>query len=221
MITGISGRPRRTLTPVISEPSATDATDPAGATTATSATSAASAPGVTVWLTGLPSAGKSTIAAAVAARLRDRGRHVEVLDGDELRRTVSADLGFTRADREENVRRVGALAASLAGHGAIVLVAVIAPYAASRASVRQLHSAAGIAYLEVHVATPLDVCARRDAKGLFKRQAAGELVGLTGVDDPYEPPQAPDLRLRTHDEPIEASAKAVEQLIAAVSESRQ
>lgn len=178
--------------------------------------------GATVWLTGLPSSGKSTIAAAVTAELRARGLPVEVLDGDELRRTVSAGLGFSRADREENVRRIGALAASLAGGGAIVLVAVIAPYGDSRAEVRRLHTTIGVPYLEVHVATPLAVCAQRDVKGLYRRQAAGTLVGLTGVDDPYEAPESPELRLDTHHEPVETSAKAVLQLlIDAMSESRR
>ncbi|WP_230419336.1 adenylyl-sulfate kinase [Catenulispora pinistramenti] len=167
-----------------------------------------------MWLTGLPSAGKSTLAAALAARLRgEQGRRVEVLDGDELRRTVSADLGFGRADREENVRRVGALAAELAREGAIVLVAVIAPYADSRADVRRLHVAAGIPYLEIHVATPIEVCVRRDVKGLYRRHAAGELSGLTGVDDPYEVPKAPDLRIDTRHEPVETSVKALEDLL--------
>jgi adenylylsulfate kinase len=178
--------------------------------------------GATVWLTGLPSSGKSTIAAAVAQRLRERGRRVEILDGDELRRTVSAGLGFGRADREENVRRIGTLAASSAAEGAIVVVAVIAPYAASRASVRSAHESAGIPYLEVHVAAPLEVCVRRDVKGLYRRQAAGELVGLTGIDDPYEVPRSPDLRLETHTEPVQTSAEAVDRLIIdALSESRQ
>jgi adenylylsulfate kinase len=171
--------------------------------------------GVTVWFTGLPSAGKSTIAAAVAARLRlrDAGRRVEVLDGDELRRTVSAGLGFSRADREENVRRIGGLAVDSARAGAIVLVPVIAPYADSRAGVRRLHRASGVAYLEVYVATPVDVCARRDVKGLYARQAAGELVGLTGVDDPYEAPVSPELRVETEGEPVGASADAVYRLL--------
>lgn len=177
--------------------------------------------GATVWLTGLPSSGKSTIAVAVAAQLRELGRRVEVLDGDELRRSVSAGLGFSRTDREENVRRIGALAASLAGGGTIVLVAVIAPYASSRAAVRRLHEDAGVPYLEVYVATPLEICAQRDVKGMYKRQAAGELTGLTGIDDPYEAPSSPDLRLDTQNEPVETSAKAVEQLLAAMSESRR
>jgi adenylylsulfate kinase len=180
--------------------------------------------GATVWLTGLPSSGKSTIAAAVAAQLRERGRgrRVAVLDGDELRRTVSAGLGFSRADREENVRRIGALAVSLARDGAIVLVAVIAPYADSRTEVRRLHDTAGVPYLEAYIATPLSVCAQRDVKGLYRRQAAGSLVGLTGVDDPYEAPESPELRIDTHHEPVETSSKAVHQLlIDALSESRQ
>jgi adenylylsulfate kinase len=178
--------------------------------------------GATLWLTGLPSAGKSTIAEAVAAHLREQGRRVEVLDGDELRRTVSAGLGFSRADREENVRRIGALAAELAGEGAIVLAAVIAPYADSRNEVRRLHAAAGIIYLEVHVATPVDVCARRDTKGLYRRQAAGDLVGLTGVDDPYEAPESPELRIQTQDVPVDISAKTVHHLLSdAMSESRR
>ncbi|WP_425558739.1 adenylyl-sulfate kinase [Catenulispora subtropica] len=171
--------------------------------------------GATVWLTGLPSAGKSTIAAAVAARLRAGGRRVAVLDGDEVRRTVSAGLGFGRADREENVRRVGGLAEAAARAGAVVLVPVIAPYAACRARVRRRHEAAGIPYMEIYVATPLEVCAQRDVKGLYARQAAGEISGLTGVDDPYEVPAAPDLRLDTSHESPAASASAVYRLLSA------
>ena len=172
-----------------------------------------SRPGATVWLTGLPSAGKSTIAEAVAARLRAAGRRVEVLDGDVLRRTVSAGLGFSRADREENVRRIGVLARELAHDGAIALVPVIAPYAASRTRVRREHNAAGLIYLEIHVATPVEVCAKRDVKGLYAKQAAGELTGLTGVDDPYEAPASPELRIETQNEPIDVSMKRVHQLL--------
>ncbi|MFF0795065.1 adenylyl-sulfate kinase, partial [Streptomyces spiralis] len=142
--------------------------------------------GATVWLTGLPSAGKTTLARAVARRLRATGRGVEVLDGDEIRRFLSQELGFTRQDRHTNVTRIGFLAQTLASHGVLVLAPVIAPYAASRAAVRERHAARGVAYLEVHVATPLEVCSVRDVKGLYARQAAGELTGLTGVDDPYE-----------------------------------
>ncbi|MEU0286822.1 adenylyl-sulfate kinase [Streptomyces sp. NPDC005908] len=163
---------------------------------------AARARGATVWLTGLPSAGKSTLARAVAARLRAAGRRVEVLDGDEVRRFLSQGLGFSRADRHTNVQRIGFVAQTLAAHGVLVLAPVIAPYADSREAVRARHEANGTAYVEVHVATPVEVCAVRDVKGLYARQAAGELTGLTGVDDPYEAPHRPDLRLRTQHRPV-------------------
>ncbi|MGH3871383.1 MAG: adenylyl-sulfate kinase [Pseudonocardiaceae bacterium] len=153
--------------------------------------------GVTVWLTGLSGAGKTTIADAVAGRLRAVGREVEILDGDELRRSLSAGLGFSREDRDTHVRRVGFVAELLARHGVVALVPVIAPYAATRDEVRSQHDAHGTGYLEVHVATPLAECRRRDVKGLYARAAAGELTGLTGVDDPYEDPDKPDLRLDT------------------------
>ncbi|MEU3201636.1 adenylyl-sulfate kinase [Streptomyces sp. NPDC006996] len=153
--------------------------------------------GATVWLTGLPSAGKSTLARAVARRLRVTGRRVEVLDGDEIREFLSAGLGFTREDRHTNVQRIGFVAELLARNGVTALVPVIAPYAASRDAVRERHAANGTAYVEVHVATPVEVCSVRDVKGLYARQAAGELTGLTGVDDPYEVPEEPELRIRT------------------------
>jgi adenylylsulfate kinase len=154
--------------------------------------------GATIWLTGLPSAGKTTIADALARRLRAAGRRVEVLDGDELRADLGADLGFTRADRDTNVRRIGLLAEVLARNGVLAVVPVIAPYADSRDAVRKRHEANGTTYLEVHVATPLEVCSLRDVKGLYARQAAGRLTGLTGVDDPYEEPVSPDVTLHTH-----------------------
>jgi adenylylsulfate kinase len=141
--------------------------------------------GATVWLTGLPSAGKSTIAAGVAELLREAGQAVEVLDGDVVRGNVTRDLGFSRADREENVRRIGFVAQLLARHGVFVLVPVIAPYAASRDAVRAAHAAAGVDFAEVYVATPVGVCSERDVKGLYAKQRAGELRNLTGVDDPY------------------------------------
>jgi len=170
-------------------------------------------PGATVWLTGLPSAGKTTIALALAERLRADGRRVEVLDGDEIRTFLSAGLGFTREDRHTNVQRIGFVAELLASHGVIVLAPVIAPYAASRAEVASRHAAQGTAYLEVHVATPVDVCSERDVKGLYAKQAAGEISGLTGVDDPYEPPASPDLRIETHTQTVEESAQALHALL--------
>jgi adenylylsulfate kinase len=166
-------------------------------------------PGSTVWLTGLPSAGKSTIARALAVRLRAEGRQVELLDGDELRSHLTADLGFSRADRDANVRRVGYVARLLARNGVTVLVPVIAPYAAARAQVRADHEADGSVFVEVHVATPLDVCAVRDVKGLYAKQRAGEMSGLTGVDDPYEVPAAPELRLDTQGLTVDDAAALV------------
>jgi adenylylsulfate kinase len=166
-------------------------------------------PGATVWLTGLPSAGKSTIARALASTLRADGHHVELLDGDELRAHLTADLGFTREDRDTNVRRVGFVAALLARNGVIALVPVIAPYAAARAAVRADHDIDGTAFVEVHVATPVELCAERDVKGLYAKQRAGELSGLTGVDDPYEIPLDPELRLDTQGLSVEESAALV------------
>jgi adenylylsulfate kinase len=169
--------------------------------------------GATVWLTGLPSAGKTTIASTLAERLHGQGRRTEVLDGDEIREFLSAGLGFSREDRHTNVQRIGFVAELLASHGVLVLVPVIAPYADSREAVRKRHQTQGTGYVEVHVATPLDVCAVRDVKGLYAKQAAGELTGLTGVDDPYEVPQDPDLRIETQGSTVEQSAAAVYALL--------
>ncbi|HEY5051249.1 MAG TPA: adenylyl-sulfate kinase [Acidothermaceae bacterium] len=171
--------------------------------------------GATVWLTGLPSAGKSTIARALASTLRADGYHVELLDGDELRTHLTADLGFSREDRDTNVRRVGFVAGLLARNGVIALVPVIAPYAAARAAVRADHDIDGTAFVEVHVATPLELCAERDVKGLYAKQRAGEIRGLTGVDDPYEIPQDPELRLDTQGLSVEESAALVRAALAA------
>ena len=153
--------------------------------------------GVTLWLTGLPSAGKTTLALALSDVLRARGVDVEILDGDQVRTQLSAGLGFSRQDRETQVTRIGFVAELLARHGVTVLVPVIAPYADARAKVRAHHAEHGTALLEVHLTTPLQVCAERDVKGLYAKAFRGEIRSMTGVDDPYEAPLDPDLRIDT------------------------
>ncbi|MGX9884585.1 adenylyl-sulfate kinase [Streptomyces sp. NPDC002276] len=177
-------------------------------------TTTARAQGATVWLTGLPSAGKTTIAQHLSDRLRAEGHRVEVLDGDEVRRFLSAGLGFSREDRNTNVQRIGLVSEVLARNGVLSVVPVIAPYADSREAVRKRHEASGTPYIEVHVATPVEVCSERDVKGLYARQAAGALTGLTGVDDPYEPPTDPALTLATQTESPRESADAVYAVLA-------
>ena len=169
--------------------------------------------GATIWLTGLPSAGKTTIATALAAQLRGAGHGVEVLDGDEIRTFLCVGLGFSPEDRHTNVTRIGFVAELLSSHGVKVLAPVIAPYARSREAVRKRHEAAGTPYLEIHVATPVEVCAGRDVKGLYTRQRAGEISGLTGVDDPYEAPAVPDARIEAHTLTVAQSAAAVHALL--------
>ncbi|HEV2087850.1 MAG TPA: adenylyl-sulfate kinase [Cryptosporangiaceae bacterium] len=169
--------------------------------------------GATVWFTGLPSSGKTTTAGAVAARLRAAGRRVEVLDGDAVREHLSAGLGFSRADRNLNVTRIGFVAELLARNGVLVLAAVISPYADARETVRKRHADSGTPYLEVYLATPVEVCSARDVKGLYARQRAGEISGLTGVDDVYEPPAAADLVLTTESTDMEHSVDRVLELL--------
>jgi adenylylsulfate kinase len=175
---------------------------------ATRAPQRPSTQGITVWLTGLPSAGKTTVANLVGDRLAALGRSAEVLDGDVVRTHLSRGLGFSRADRDENIRRIGYVAGLLTGHGVTVLVSAISPYRAVREEVRAAIGRVG-GFVEVHVATDLATCQARDVKGLYARQARGELQGLTGVDDPYEPPLAPELVLDTAGEPPETSAERV------------
>jgi adenylylsulfate kinase len=164
--------------------------------------------GATIWLTGLSGAGKSTIAEALIVRLRESGHLVDILDGDEVRQVLTADLGFSREDRITNVRRIGYVAEVLSRNGVLTLVPVIAPYAEARDSVRERHDKAGTPFVLIHVATSVEVCAERDVKGLYAKQKAGLMSGLTGVDDPYEDPTNADLRLdtagRTLDEAVDA-----------------
>src|SRR3954467_12927794 len=151
--------------------------------------------GATLWFTGLPSAGKSTIAHALGCELSAAGERVQVLDGDEVRPHLSAGLGFSREDRDTNVTRIGWVARLLASHGVIVLVPVIAPYAAARQAVRGDHGAASVPFAEIFVSTPLAVTEQRDVKGLYAKARNGEISGMTGVDDPYEEPRSAELVL--------------------------
>jgi adenylylsulfate kinase len=162
--------------------------------------------GAVVWLTGLPSAGKSTIAFALAERLGDLGQPVEVLDGDVLRTELCADLGFERADRDENVKRIGYVASLLARHGVVAVCPVVSPYRAARDAVRER---VGDRFVEVWVSTPVHVCAERDVKGLYARQRAGAMTGLTGVDDPYEEPLAPEIVVPTHELSVDDAVEAI------------
>ena len=158
--------------------------------------------GATVWLTGLPSAGKSTIAHALEPRLRERGLRVEVLDGDAVRPHLAAARGYSREDRAINIRRIGWVAELLARNGVLVLVSAIAPFRDVRDEVRAAHEANGTEYREIFVSTPVEVAADRDVKGLYGRQRAGEISGLTGVDDPYEAPDRPDLTIPAHEQSV-------------------
>ena len=153
--------------------------------------------GVTVWFTGLSGSGKSTISNEVARVLAADGRAAYLLDGDNLRFGLNGDLGFDRASREENVRRVGEVARLMADAGLATLVPVISPYREGRDRVREIHDAAGLPFVEVFVDTPIEECEQRDPKGLYAKARAGELRGFTGIDDPYEPPLHPDLVLHT------------------------
>jgi bifunctional enzyme CysN/CysC len=156
-------------------------------------------PGATLWFTGLSGSGKSTVAAEVERRLVEAGRPAYLLDGDNVRHGLNGDLGFSAADRAENVRRVGHVARLFADAGVVAVVPLISPYRADRALVRALHAAAGLPFVEVFVDTPIDLCEQRDPKGLYAKARAGEITGFTGIDDPYETPERAELVLRPSD----------------------
>lgn len=151
--------------------------------------------GATVWFTGLSGSGKSTVASAVEKRLVDAGRLAYRLDGDNLRTGLNADLGFTRASREENVRRAAEVAGLFADAGLVAIVALISPYRTGRDLARRIQEQAGLPFVEVYMATTIDVCAARDPKGLYARAQAGEIAAFTGLDDPYEPPERPEVTI--------------------------
>lgn len=151
--------------------------------------------GATVWFTGLPASGKSTLAARLTVGLVEAGVPAYQLDGDNLRHGLCGDLGFDHADREENVRRAAEAARLISDAGVVTVVSLVSPYAASRAAARAIHADAGLPFVEVWVSTPLAECERRDPKGLYARARRGELARMTGIDDPYEPPEAPDVEI--------------------------
>jgi adenylylsulfate kinase len=161
--------------------------------------------GLTIWFTGLSGSGKSTLNEAVCARLAVRGFRVEPLDGDIVRRHLGRGLGFSKEDRDENIRRIGYVAGLLTKHDVIAVVSAISPYRAVRDEVR--HSIGD--FVEVYVNAPLEVCERRDVKGLYRRARNGELAGFTGIDDPYEPPLHPEIVCHTDCETIEESTEKI------------
>ena len=162
--------------------------------------------GCCLWFTGLSGAGKSTIAGLVVDELRSRDRFVELLDGDEVREHLSRGLGFSKADRDENIRRIGWVAAVLARNGVIAVTAAISPYRAGRDEVRSWTKN----FVEIHVATPLEECEARDVKGLYAKARAGEIPEFTGVSDPYEAPLNPEIVMETVGQsPAESAAQVV------------
>jgi adenylylsulfate kinase len=165
--------------------------------------------GFTLWFTGLSGAGKTTVSEIVESELKQRGLRVEVLDGDIVRTNLSKGLGFSRDDRNTNILRIGFVANLLTRNGVAVIVSAISPYKEARDQVRRRI----IDFVEVFVDVPLEVAAERDVKGLYKKAFAGEIDQFTGVSDPYEPPVAPDLVLRTNEEtPEESARKVIEKL---------
>ncbi len=169
--------------------------------------------GHVVWFTGLSGSGKSTVAVEVERCLVASGRAAYLLDGDNLRHGLNVDLGFSAADRDENVRRVGEVAALFADAGVVALVPLVSPYRDARDKVRARVESAGLPFTEVHVATPLEECERRDPKGLYAKARAGELSGMTGIDDPYQEPLSPELVLTPADGDPAAQAKVVLELL--------
>lgn len=165
--------------------------------------------GAVIWMTGLSGAGKSTLAVAVEDWLYRRRRHCFVLDGDNLRHGLCADLGFTEANRSENIRRAGAAAGLIAESGIIAICSLISPFKNERDRVRQDCVKNDIPFAEVFINTPLEVCEQRDAKGLYKRARMGEIKMFTGIDSPYEPPTSPELVIYTDKMPIEECASLV------------
>jgi adenylylsulfate kinase len=164
--------------------------------------------GATLWFTGLSGSGKSTIAFTLEHALVQRGRLAYVLDGDNIRHGLNKNLGFSAADRTENIRRIGEVAKLFADAGLLTMTSFISPYRADRDLVRTLHAEGNLPFIEVHVNTPIETCEQRDPKGLYKKARAGQLKNFTGIDDPYEAPLKPELTLdATNTSPQEATVQ--------------
>ncbi len=161
--------------------------------------------GAIIWFTGLSSAGKTTLSQTIHGWLQAAGHKVEMLDGDTVRQTLCKGLGFSKEDRDENIRRIGFVAGLLARNGILVLVSAISPYRAVRDEIR----ASNANFIEVFVNAPLDVCEMRDVKGLYRKARAGQIPRFTGIDDPYEPPLQPEIECRTDLETVDESASKV------------
>ena len=169
--------------------------------------------GVTVWMTGLSASGKSTIASILEQMLLHKKKHAYRLDGDNIRHGLNKNLGFSAADREENIRRIGEVALLFADCGVLTMTSFISPYRKDRDTVRALHAEGGLPFVEVHVNTPIETCEQRDPKGLYKKARAGQLKGFTGIDDPYEAPLKPELTLdATSTSPQEATVLLLDYL---------
>ena len=165
--------------------------------------------GATVWLTGLSGSGKSTIANELARELLNTSRLAYILDADNVRHGLNADLGFTDEDRAENIRRMAEVACLFADSGLVAVVPIISPFIASRAHARKIHEDRNLKFIEVHVATPLDECERRDTKGLYAKVRSGDMTGLSGVDSPYEAPKSPDVVVGANSESLQQSAAMI------------
>ena len=165
--------------------------------------------GATVWLTGLSGSGKSTIATELARELLNTSRLAYILDADNVRLGLNSDLGYSDVDRTENIRRMAEVACLFADSGTVAIVPIISPFIASRAHARKIHEQRQLRFIEVHVATPIDECERRDTKGLYAKVRSGQLTGLSGVDSPYEAPKSPDVIVGMANESLQESVSMI------------
>jgi len=199
----------------MTEQKATNITWHAGEVTAEERQANMAQKGATLWMTGLSASGKSTIAVALEQVLLQQGKHAYRLDGDNVRHGLNKNLGFSAADRAENIRRIGEVTKLFADAGVLSINSFISPYKVDRDNARKLHEDAGLPFLEVYIKVPLEVAEERDPKGLYKKARAGEIKGFTGIDDPYEAPENAELVINTAEVSVEG---AVEMILAALEE---